>query len=123
MKGVSCSRCRSYNLGELARCLVCGTALTRPEPAAGRASAPASGPPAAPLMPPPWQATHRVPAGGVSAWTEADGSQPPAARLDAGVLLELLREWGAWAEVRAQNGWKGWVDTRLLESVRGVGGR
>ena len=61
-----------------------------------------------------WAPTHVVPAGGLPAYDEADPSRMPVAQLAAGVRLRLVREWGAWAEVLGENGWRGWVDGRRL---------
>ncbi len=105
MKGIVCTGCGSLNVGALTQCLICGTALGQ-----------AVGSPAAADPAPSWRATHTVPAGGMSAWAAADGTQPPVAQLQPGVELELIREWGSWAEVRGWNGWTGWVDGRRLEA-------
>jgi SH3-like domain-containing protein len=34
--------------------------------------------------------------------------------LNAGLELQLLQQVGDWAQVRASNGWTGWVDARRL---------
>jgi CRP-like cAMP-binding protein len=68
---------------------------------------------------PPWHATHVVPAGGLSAWTEPDPDQQATTQLAAGVEVELREERGSWARVAAENGWEGWVDGRALEPFDG----
>lgn len=65
-----------------------------------------------------WRATHVVADGGLPAYGEADPAAPPVAHLEPGVELRVVREWGAWAEVLAENGWRGWVDGRLLVGLR-----
>ncbi len=64
---------------------------------------------------PVWQATHVVPAAGLSAWTEPNPDQPAATQLAGGVEVAVLEERGSWAKVSAENGWEGWVDGRALE--------
>ena len=76
---------------------------------------PAPTPP--PPAPPAWTPTHRVPAAGMAAWDTPDGSRPPIAQLPAYVELVVEANAGAWAQVRASNGWRGWVDGRLLTPV------
>ena len=58
--------------------------------------------------------THLVPQSGMPFWTKPDGSQPPSGHLPAWVELVVDSHEGAWAYVRASNGWQGWVDGRLL---------
>jgi hypothetical protein len=78
---------------------------------------PAPTPPPPPPPPPAWTPTHRVPAAGMAAWDAPDGSKPPVAQLPAYVELAVEATAGAWAHVRASNGWVGWVDGRLLTPV------
>ena len=68
-----------------------------------------------------WAATHRVPREGMDAWAEPDANSPPAADLESHVAMQLLGTAGAWAQVRGENGWAGWVDGRLLEQIDGNG--
>lgn len=103
-------------------CVVCGGAL-RPEArfcrSCGTAANHSSQQPLPPLPPPSapvWRATNMVPPTGMAAWGIPDGVAPPLAQLAAGTELELVSQRGAWAEVRASNGWIGWVDSRLLLS-------
>ena len=62
----------------------------------------------------PFRSTHRVPDGGLQAWSEPDGSGPSVAQLDPDLPVELIERRGDWAEVRCSNGWQGWVDARQL---------
>ena len=63
--------------------------------------------------------THRVPAGGLPAWTRSDASLPPAATLDPGLEVQLVSRWGDWANISCTNGWTAWVDGRRLELLAG----
>ena len=65
----------------------------------------------------PWVPTHRAPPEGMDAWASPDAAAPPGNELAAGVELQVIGEAGAWARVRGQNDWEGWVDGRLLEQV------
>jgi protease PrsW len=62
-----------------------------------------------------WSPTHVVPAGGAPAWLVPDPSQPPVLGLAPGLELALEGRLHDWALVRAANGWRGWVDGRLLQ--------
>lgn len=84
---------------------------TSPAPPAPPAS------PAPPAPPPTWRATHVVGPGGVNARPEADPQAAVSAQLAAGVQLAVVRTWGEWAQVVAENGWTGWVDGRRLRSL------
>lgn len=55
-----------------------------------------------------------VPPGGLAAWDAPDPSRPSTAALAEGLPLDVLQRVGDWAEVRAENGWTGWVDARQL---------
>ncbi len=68
----------------------------------------------APPGPPPWAWTHLVPPGGMAAWNAPDPSRPPMLMLPERLELVVESRAGAWALVRAVNGWRGWVDSRLL---------
>ena len=87
-----------------------------PEPLPASAPAVAASEPvmAAPVVPPAWTRTHVVPAGGMPTWDAADPTRQPITTLQAGVELQVLEMLGAWAHVRAANGWAGWVDGRIL---------
>jgi protease PrsW len=74
-----------------------------------------SAPPAATApQPPAAPPIHLVPAGGLAAWPTPDGSRLPVVVLPERLELVVEARHGAWAEVRAANGWRGWVDGRLL---------
>ena len=62
-----------------------------------------------------WSPTHRVPASGLDAWEERDGTGPPAAHLDAGLEITVDEMTGDWARITCENGWQAWVDARRLE--------
>ncbi len=79
------------------------------KPAAAAKAAPAPGA---------WAPTHLVPAGGMAAWAAPDPSQRPQGMLPAGLELMFESQAGAWAQVRAVNGWRGWVDGRVLVARR-----
>jgi hypothetical protein len=59
--------------------------------------------------------THRVPPGGLPAWATPNASLPPVAMLPRYLELLVEQRLGDWALVRAENGWRGWVDARMLE--------
>jgi hypothetical protein len=64
-----------------------------------------------------WEATHRAPREGLDAWTEPNPEAAPAGEVAGQVELQVVGTAGAWAQVRGQNGWEGWVDGRLLEQL------
>jgi hypothetical protein len=70
--------------------------------------------------PSPWRPSHRIPEGGLSAWTSPDLSQAPTAEVDAGLEIEHLETQGAWAYVSFSNGWRAWVDGRRLTPISRV---
>ena len=70
--------------------------------------------PAPTVAAPAWAPTHLVPAAGMAFWAVPDGRQPPVGLLSGNLELVLDASAGAWAQVRAVNGWRGWVDGRLL---------
>jgi protease PrsW len=76
------------------------------------AAAPAVAP--APAAAPAWAPTHLVPPGGMAAWAAPDPSRPPVVNLSERLELVVESRAGAWALVRAVNGWRGWVDGRRL---------
>ena len=63
-----------------------------------------------------WAPTHRVPASGLDAWEERDGTRPPAAHLDGGLEITVDEMAGDWARITCENGWQAWVDARRLEA-------
>jgi len=64
----------------------------------------------------PWRATHRIPAGGLSAWEQPDAASEPQAQLAGGLEVALLERRGSWARVSRPGGLTIWVDGRLLIS-------
>lgn len=70
-----------------------------------------SAPGAAPR--PAFAATHRVPAEGMASWPAPDPATA-STPLAAGLELEVVNRVADWAQVRASNGWTGWVDGRRL---------
>ena len=61
-----------------------------------------------------WMPTHTTPPAGMQAWDVPDPSRPVAIQLPPNLDLVVESSTGAWARVRAVNGWQGWVDGRLL---------
>jgi RsiW-degrading membrane proteinase PrsW (M82 family) len=57
--------------------------------------------------------THHAPAEGLAAWASPDPAGP-STPLAGGLPLEIAEAVGDWAQVRASNGWTGWVDGRRL---------
>ena len=89
-----------------------------PTPAAGAAlaAAPGAAPAAIPGAPPPapaWAPTHLAPPDGLQSWDQPDGSRPMTP-LAPGLELVVVQQVGDWAQVRAVNGWTGYVDARRL---------
>jgi protease PrsW len=62
---------------------------------------------------PAWAPTHAAPADGLQSWDQPDASRPMTP-LAAGLELVVVQRVGDWAQVRAVNGWTGWVDARRL---------
>lgn len=69
-------------------------------------------------QPAPFAPSHRVPAGAMPAWPQPDSTVLPVTTLAADIPLEVL-QWqdDGWSQVRAKNGWTGWVDGRRLVAV------
>jgi HEAT repeat protein len=86
-----------------------------PAPAPANA-APAAAPP--PIGPAGWAPTHLVPHEGMAFWQSPDPTRPAGGQLPANGELMVEAASGAWAQVRAVNGWRGWVDGRLLVGRR-----
>lgn len=63
--------------------------------------------------PAPFASTHRVPLEGLPSWSNPDPSGP-STPLAGGLDLVVLQRVSDWAQVRAVNGWTGWVDARRL---------
>jgi hypothetical protein len=53
----------------------------------------------------------------MAAYGVPDGRQPAVAQLDPGLDVQLLEWDGAWAHVACSNGWRTWVDGRLLQTT------
>ena len=64
-----------------------------------------------------WRPTHRVPAGGLEAWTSTEAGADPEATINAGLPVTVLRSERGWARVRCENGWEAWVDASGLVGV------
>jgi hypothetical protein len=60
-----------------------------------------------------WNATHRVPDGGLPTFVNNQPSTP----LDAGLEVEVAERSGDWARVVASNGWECWVAGGTLVSL------
>ena len=50
----------------------------------------------------------------MAAWNAPDPSRQPVVNLPERLELVVEERTGAWAHVRAVNGWRGWVDGRRL---------
>lgn len=74
---------------------------------------PAPAPPPAPA-PAPAAMRVRIPPQGLPAFDAPRPERPPIAMLPGGVELIVVAEVGAMAQVRADNGWEGWVARGLL---------
>jgi len=61
----------------------------------------------------PFTPTHRVPVEGLPSWQVPNGTTA-ATGLAGGLELQVVQQVGDWAQVRAVNGWTGWVDARRL---------
>jgi hypothetical protein len=68
-----------------------------------------------PAVAPAWAPTHLVPEGGIPVWdAQGDPARPPLGQLLGHLELVVESSNGTWALVRDINGWRGWVDVRLL---------
>jgi hypothetical protein len=61
-----------------------------------------------------WNPTHLTPPAGLPAWTSPDPAFPPALVIPGGVELMVESQMGDWALIRGFNGWRGYVDARVL---------
>ena len=59
--------------------------------------------------------TLRVPSEGLASWSSPDPAGP-ITQLAGGLELAVVHRVDDWAQVRASNGWVGWVDGRRLVS-------
>jgi hypothetical protein len=67
------------------------------------------------VMAEPFVPTHRVPAGGLSAWNEPDPTRSADATLDAGLEVRVLEQRAdGWARVLCSNQWSAWTDGRRI---------
>ena len=57
---------------------------------------------------------YAAPAGGLTAWAQPDAAILPAAHIEARVEVQLIERVGDWAHIECNNGWRAWVDARLL---------
>jgi RsiW-degrading membrane proteinase PrsW (M82 family) len=85
-----------------------GVAAARPAGPAGVAGTAPAAPTAVA-----WAPTHLAPPDGLQSWDQPDASRPMTP-LAPGLELIVVQRIGDWAQVRAVNGWTGWVDARRL---------
>ena len=88
-------------------------ALPRAGGAAAAGAGAAVGAAGAAALAMPFAPTHKVPVEGLPAWQVPDGSTP-AVGLAGGLELQLVQRIADWGQVRAVNGWTGWVDARRI---------
>ena len=50
----------------------------------------------------------------MAVWSNPDATQQPAGQMPPNLDVVVETMLGAWAQVRVANGWRGWVDGRLL---------
>jgi hypothetical protein len=62
--------------------------------------------------------TQIVPPEGLPYWSAPDPSLPPLGTLAANLQVTLENRAGDWAQVKASNGWHGWVDARRLVAAQ-----
>ena len=101
-----CPSCGKVNLAIRSNCQWCGAALTKPT-----AMVAVPEPPEAGFI---WSPTHVVPDGGMPFWDAPDTARPSVGQLPEKAELTLEGRVGVWAQVRAANGRRAWVDGRLL---------
>jgi len=58
--------------------------------------------------------SHRVPPGGLPSWSQPNPAVPADGVLDAQLPVRVMAWQGDWAEVVCENGWRTWVNGRLL---------
>ena len=64
--------------------------------------------------------THSVPrtAGGIATWPAPDPTAAEGPRLDAGLSVAVVTaQSDGWTQIECDNGWRAWVDGRLLQPV------
>lgn len=64
--------------------------------------------------PPPFEPSHRVPAGGLDRRESPDDALAPIGRLAESTAVRVLARTGDWAEVVTESGARSWVDGRRL---------
>lgn len=62
--------------------------------------------------------THTVPPQGLQAWAAPDPAGVVVATLGGGLPIQVTEVRGAWAHVLCSNGWRGWVDGRIIGVAR-----
>lgn len=75
----------------------------------------------APTAAPAWTGfapTHTVPPQGLQAWAAPDPAGAVVATLGGGLPIQVTEVRGAWAHVLCSNGWRGWVDGRIIGVAR-----
>jgi hypothetical protein len=112
---------RPMTLSLLLAGMVFGAVIGIVLPTLGRAMAPAPSPagpaPVAATGGTPvagWAPTHQVPETGTWAWAAPDAAAQPFTSLAPSTEVQVLTRSDNWAQVRAVNGWEGWVDLRQL---------
>ncbi len=83
------------------------------------AAAPSAADPAPAPAPEPevWKATHAIPEGGLSAWSEPKADRQPILKVKSGTEVQVIKRAGAWALVRTEPGWEAWMDGRRLLEI------
>jgi hypothetical protein len=61
-----------------------------------------------------WNPTYLTPPAGAPAWTQPNPALPPMLMIPGNVELVLEQRAGDWAQIRAANGFAGFVDARIL---------
>ncbi|MBJ7609412.1 MAG: hypothetical protein JF887_08275 [Candidatus Dormibacteraeota bacterium] len=89
-----------------------------PSPSQG-GYAPLSGQPAPQAQPAAaFAPTHTVPPQGMQAWAAPDPTGAVVATLGGGLPIQITEVRGAWANILCSNGWRGWVDGRIIGVAR-----
>jgi SH3-like domain-containing protein len=92
---------------------IAGAAPAVSSPAQAPEAAPEPAPAPAP-EPAVWKATHVIPDGGLSAWSEPKADRQPILRVKNGTEVQVVSTTGAWSRIRTEAGWEAWVDGRRL---------
>jgi hypothetical protein len=67
-----------------------------------------------------WSPNAMTPPSGMQGWAQPDPAQPPALAIPGNVELRVENRVGDWAQVSASNGWRGFVDARMLVARPGL---